>query len=118
MTVAYVEKDTVNRHVNENLTQLLFRMGWKQNDLARAIGMTPQTVNRKMHGVSAWTLPEADALCKALNVEVGQLLGELPDYDTWRSKLPHLDSNQKPADLQSTEVSIIRLDDYRARRVS
>ena len=116
----------LSRQVRENITMLLFRMNWRQNDLARATGMTKSKISRKMAGDAEWTVPEIEAIARALGVLPGEMLGEIPEYNEWSSSfggigLPHLDSNQEPADLRSVEVTppaVVVLADYRARQAS
>ena len=85
----------VNRTVAENVTTLLFRMGIKQKALAMDSGIAYATFNRKMNGIGDWTLREAVAIAAVTSVEVPELLGDLPDFDTWRARR---DSNPKPSD--------------------
>ncbi|WP_414991200.1 helix-turn-helix domain-containing protein [Aeromicrobium sp.] len=93
----------------------MFRMGWKQKDLAEAAHMTGASVSRKLKGLYDWTLPEVARLSGIFHVEVGELLGEIPPFEVWESRkrnTPGLltegveggdtrarrDSNPKPSD--------------------
>lgn len=111
MTVAHEPDMTpVTRRLNENVTTLLFRMGWHRKDLAAAIGTSGASISRKLNGQNDWTIPEVEQMASALNVEVGQLLGELPDFNVWRARR---DSNPRPSDLFVAEV--VELAAYRMR---
>ena len=71
------------------------RRGWRQSDLARALGVTPKTVSRKWNGAREWGLAELDDVAKALNVSVESLVRE---YTT-------RDSNPEPADYSDQLVA-------------
>ena len=83
------------RGTNENISALMFRMGWRQADVSRAIGISPPSVGRKMRNQSDWTLPELEAIADAMSVSLPELLGDLPDWEVWRARR---DSNPKPSD--------------------
>lgn len=97
MTVEYTEAQPseLNRRVSENLTTMLFRMGWQQKDLAPALGITPTTIGRKLKGRNDWTIPEIERAAPTLYLSVGELLTELPDWEEWRARR---DSNSQPSD--------------------
>lgn len=67
--------------VAANIRAGVARRGWKQKDLAKALGITPTAVSRKWLGHRAWHLDELDAVAKALGVPVQDLFH------------PHLTSN-------------------------
>lgn len=73
------------------------RRGWKQADLARALGVATPTVNRKWLGTRDWRLGEVEDVAKVLGVSVQDLLKEYTARD----------SNPEPADW--TEALVIPL---------
>jgi transcriptional regulator with XRE-family HTH domain len=83
------------QRLNENVHTLLFRKGWLQKDLAAAIDVSPPSVSRKLKNLNDWTVPEVSAIAEETHVEVAELLGNLPDFDTWRARR---DSNSQPSD--------------------
>lgn len=57
--------------MSRNYSKLLGRMreyGLSQRDLARTIGINPATLNAKLKGRNAFTAPEIDAICKAVEI--------------------------------------------------
>ena len=73
--------------VAENIRVACARRGWKQVDLARALGVSKATVNAKWMGDRPWQLADIEDVAEALHVPVQGLLAY-----TAR------DSNPEPAD--------------------
>lgn len=109
MTIALNEFQDVNRQVCENVTALMFRLGWKQQDMAAAIGINAVRFSRRLHGAGEWTASELQALAAVSSISVDELMGDLPSFDVWRARR---DSNPKPSDLESGGI-IISLAGYR-----
>lgn len=86
----------INRRVGENVTTLLYRMGWTQRDLGAASGVHRATLGRKMRGAGDWSVVECAAIAAVTYAEVGEVLGNLPDWDEWCARR---DSNPQPSDL-------------------
>jgi len=72
--------------IAENVRVECARKGWKQADVARALGVARSAVNVRWMGGRQWQLEDLESLAKALAVPVDRLL------------LPRLDSNQEPTD--------------------
>ncbi len=72
--------------VAENVRVECARRGWKQSDLARALGIANSAVNARWMGGRQWQLEDLDAIAKAMRVPVDRLL------------LPRVDSNHQPTD--------------------
>lgn len=53
-----------------NVEVEIARSGMRKCELAREIGMRPTTLSAKLHGKSAFTLPELRAIKKTLNVDM------------------------------------------------
>ncbi len=96
MTVQIAPKGgSLNQRVSENVTTMLFRLGWKQKDLAQAMGTTGATISRKLKNLTEWSLTDIELMAPIMTVEVSELLGDLPPFDVWRACR---DSNPKPSD--------------------
>ena len=52
------------------------RLGKKQKDVARALGMTANAVSRRWHGGTAWSHGELIALCDFLDIDAAAVLAE------------------------------------------
>ncbi len=77
-----------------NVRMAAARIGWKQSDLARAIGMSQQAVNVRWTGKRQWQLEDLDVVAAALGTTPWALVTPAPG-DQW---CPHPDSNREPAD--------------------
>lgn len=76
--------------VASNIRAEAARRGWRQLDLARALGVTPTTISRKWLGVRLWQLDELEDVAEALGVSVPDLL----------RRYTARDSNPEPADMR------------------
>ena len=56
----------------------LKRTGMSQEELAQRIGMTDNTLRRRLNGRNDFTLPEAVRLSELLGVSLDQLAGRAP----------------------------------------
>ena len=65
------------------------RRGFTQTSLAKALGCAQSVISLKWRGERQWQLGELEPVADVLGVSVSKLL----NYE-----LPHLDSNQEPAD--------------------
>ena len=73
--------------------------------LALGLGLTKMAVSRRMHGHTPWGAAELAAVADLLGVTVAELYPPLPRPRT--EKLPHLDSNQEPADYQTAVLTLV-----------
>lgn len=87
---------------------MLFRMGWKQRDLARKIGASDNTVSRRLKGYGEWTAAELVGIAKVTSVTLDQLTGELPDFHEWCAIKG---SNLGPTDIEHGVIAYLA--DYR-----
>lgn len=55
-------RDRLNAHIRA----VLGMRRWSQHDLARAIGITPRTVNNKLNGDAEWKLSELEGIARVL----------------------------------------------------
>lgn len=58
----------------EKLEEKISESGKKYNYLAKKIGITEQSFKRKRKGMTNFTIPEVDALCKELGITDGKEL--------------------------------------------
>jgi transcriptional regulator with XRE-family HTH domain len=79
---------TVDEQVGRKVHTLMWDQRMTNRGLAAVLGMDETTFSRKLRGGRKWTLEELLLVADALSVDVVELL-------------PHLDSNQKPADYQT-----------------
>ncbi len=87
---------TVDATISENVNTMLHRTRTAVPEVATALGMSKQTLWRKVTGRgSPWLFVEVQALAGHFTVSVEQLSGELPDLSTWCACR---DSNPKPSD--------------------
>ena len=94
-----------------NIRALCARVGWNASDLARAIGMSRNTVGYRWRGERQWQLEDLDVVAAALGTTPWDLMTPAPG-DHWSpgtpeaptggagasKKLLRLDSNQQPSD--------------------
>lgn len=107
--------NSLERRVSENISTLMFRMGWQRKDLAAAAHMNAGTLGRKLKNLSAWHVGEVEKLASILHVKASELMGDLPDYETWCAIKG---SNLGPTDMESAQVSggrIVSLGEFRRR---
>ena len=98
MTADYTApENTLNRRTSENITTMLFRMGWKQKDLVPVMRITGTTIGRKLKNGNDWTLTEVELAAQAFYLSVGELIGDLPNWEEWRSRLAAKD-DETPAE--------------------
>ena len=88
VTAIYGERPRLSDVVAANIRAEVARRGWKQKDLARALGVTPTAVSRKWLGLRGWQLDEVGDVAEALGVTVQSLF----EYTA-------RDSNPEPADV-------------------
>lgn len=72
--------------VAENVRVECARKGWKQAELAEALGIARSTVNVRWMGGRQWQLEDLDAIARVMRIPVDRLL------------LPRVDSNHQPTD--------------------
>lgn len=44
-----------------------------QDAFAKALGMNPATLSKKLNGNSAWTVPEIESSCKSLSIPLNEV---------------------------------------------
>ena len=67
----------------ENIATMLFRARMSQRDLSRVTGLSQTTVSHKLRGRNSWTINDLERIGAALSVSVPELVGDLPDRETW-----------------------------------
>lgn len=89
--------------INDRIRTSRDKKGWNQSDLARAIGVTPQTVQQWENGKTSPRNKKIDALAQALGVSADWLL-------TGRDMTPSLpDATNDEEGLSPREKIIIEL---------
>ncbi len=94
MTLQMEAPSTAAEITAANVRMAAARIGWKQTDLARAIGMSLPTVNIRWNGKRQWQLEDLDKVADALGTTPWALVTPAPG-DEW---CPRPDSNREPAD--------------------
>ena len=79
------EAHRAEEQVSENVVTLLHRSRMKQHQLAAAVGMSPQTMSRRLSGSQPWSFWEVQAIASFFEVTLEQLAGELPSLSQWSS---------------------------------
>lgn len=59
---------------NEKLLERIENMHINKSQLAREFGYSPQAMNKKIHGMRKFTVPEAYIMCKRLNIPLEDML--------------------------------------------
>lgn len=91
----------------------LRRKGAHQKMLAAHMNVTQATISNKLRGTRPWTWNDILKTAEFLGIGPAELVGQCD------ALLPHLDSNQEPADLRPHEVSAVTvLETYRRQRAS
>ncbi len=95
------EKISDNGKFSVNLREILKQTGWKQVDLAKAIGVSPVTVNRWLKRSNGIAKEYLEAISTAIGVDVMKLTGceilreqltdnsetdKDPSYEEWRNR--------------------------------
>jgi transcriptional regulator with XRE-family HTH domain len=93
------EQETYGEKVAAEVRAVAARKRVTGQRLAHAVGMTPMSMSRRMTGHQPFDIDELAAVATALGVRVEDLL-------------PHLDSNQKPTDLQHDD-NVTDINEYR-----
>lgn len=84
--------------ISENVNTLVHRAKVTLPALAAEVGMSHQTLWRKVSGTGSWSYSEVRSLAEALGVTTDELAGALPAGDVWRARR---DSNSQPSDWES-----------------
>lgn len=97
--------------ISENVATLLHRARWSIAELAREIGMTRQTLNRKVHNGTSWYYSEVAAVAEVMAVTVEEMATGLPSVSEWKARWDDLracrDSNPKPSDLYPPRLATV-----------
>lgn len=114
--------------VAENVRAESARRGVKQADLARIVGITSASLNRKWHGKTPWTLQEIDTVAESFGITPWDLVSP---YETKAAQVVNYPSRRavhrlglEPRTLwlgvsAGEEVkNVIDLDIFKARRAS
>ena len=98
----------VNISVGREVKAWAARLGYKQADLAKLLGIPQSSASGRLNGRQPFQLDELLILAQEFRVTLGELLGEeivkarsprdLQDREDSFRKLPRLDSNQQPFD--------------------
>ncbi|WP_183358236.1 helix-turn-helix domain-containing protein [Garicola koreensis] len=81
---------TENERVGREIKAWLARHSLKQTDLADVIGVAQKNVSRRLRGEIPFRIDELLAITQALDITLGQLLGN----DLVNEKNPHLVSGE------------------------
>ena len=73
-TLLEAPKATTRDVVAANVRAEAARRGFSQMDLARALGASQGSVNKKWRGLRSWQLEELDALAMVLELSVADLI--------------------------------------------
>jgi transcriptional regulator with XRE-family HTH domain len=85
---------TVDERIGANVHALLWYRHLRQEALTESMGVSRSSLAKKLRGEVVWMARDIEAAARVLNVDPGHLFTEV-------EVLPHLDSNQKPADYQT-----------------
>lgn len=88
-----------------NVRMAAARRGWKQSDLARAIGMSLPTVNIRWNGKRQWQLEDLDKVATVLGTTPWALVTPAPG-DEWEP-YPLWDSNPRPSDYRFKRAAAV-----------
>jgi len=64
---------TVDERIGANVHQLLWLRGLKQRELYEEMGVSRESLAKKMRGQISWLARDIDAAARVLNVEPGRL---------------------------------------------
>jgi hypothetical protein len=87
----------VNQTISETIEKLITLRGMRRSEFWGSIGLTRSAYYARTGGVTRWGVADVKRAADALGVSVATLYDGL---DLAALGLPHLDSNQKPADYQ------------------
>jgi len=93
---AYYLRMTADEHVGREVHTLMWQRRMTNRAIAARLGMDESTFARKLRGNRKWALGEVLEVAGILGVPVADLL-------------PHLGSNQEPADLLPAHVTTLRI---------
>ncbi|HEY9523901.1 MAG TPA: helix-turn-helix transcriptional regulator [Thermopolyspora sp.] len=106
------EEHEIERAISENVSILLHRSRMSATGLAREIGMSKATMNRKI-AMGPWHYVDLARIARFYAVTVEELVGGLPspgDWDVrWVDRYAIRDSNPEPADLVPARARRLRL---------
>lgn len=93
----------LDRQISENVATVLHRVGMKRQQLAITVGMTPQTMSRRLSGQQPWWMWEVQMVADYFGLSLVEITTDLPSFDEWQARWDELcacrDSNPKPSDL-------------------
>ena len=72
-----------DEQVSENVVVLLRRRRMTQSALGTAVGISPQTMSRRIAGIQPWQWWEVVAIARFFDVTLEELSGELPSRDVY-----------------------------------
>lgn len=81
---------TVDQQIGAEIRAWLGRRGWSQRWLAQQLNVAPMQVSRRLRGETPLDVRELFAVAQALDITLGQLLGN----DLVNEKNPHLVSGE------------------------
>lgn len=126
MTIAPTElfdTSSLETIIATNIRAEAARRGLLQKDIAEALGLTQGAISHKWAGRRAWTFRELDKIAALYGLEAWQLC-KPSEYEESRRKsaanlslLPRLDSNQRPSDNTTAQLSeIIHISEWVAKK--
>lgn len=91
---------TVDEVVGRNVHQLIWDRRLKARDLYGPMNLSRSSLAKKMRGEVTWSASDVVIVAQVLGVSPGELFAGFQTgvENTAPEGLPHLDSNQKPAD--------------------
>ena len=78
--------DPQHRQLRENIAVMMQRVGIKGAHLAQAVGMTPATFSRRMHGQTTWLFHEFELIASYFDLTLDELAYRLPSADDWERR--------------------------------
>lgn len=57
----------------DTLRGVIAETGTNQGDLAKSVGMAPNSLSRKLHGCTDFKVTELVAICEQLNIRISDL---------------------------------------------
>jgi ribosomal protein L37E len=88
---AVAKQDPVDAQIGERLHTWMWRNRIPQTSFADVLGISQQSLGRKLRGDSAWTAGELARAAAALDVSVGWLFGEAEPLTRWSVLWQHVE---------------------------
>lgn len=106
-TLDGVAAPTADAQVSENVLTLMHRTRMRQQQLAAAIGLTPQTMSRRLAGTQPWAFWEVAAIARFYGVTLEELSGTLPTLGEWSVRHEGLEPPTRCFRAQRADLRVV-----------